>query len=188
MPQEATFVYAHLNARILPMERGELYEDPLLEALETNGLGEVTGAGTMQAENGEIQFCGVDIDLYDLSQGIPFLCEFLTSRGAPKGSKLEYEVNGERVEVPFGAAEGLAIYFNGTDLPEEVYANCDINHVYDEINRLLDDRGAIQGHWQGPTETALYLYGYSAEEMKERIAEFMDEYPLCDRARYAQIA
>lgn len=188
MSQEPVFAYARINARVLPMDRGERYEDPLMEALEENGLAEVTGGGTMQAASGEILYCGIDLDLFDVEKAVPFVCEFLGECGAPIGSKLEYEQDGKSVEVPFGFLEGLAIYFNGTELPSEVYETCDINHVFDEINRLLDDRGEIQGHWQGPTETALYLYGYYAEEMKERIASFMAEYPLCQRARYAVIA
>lgn len=185
---EPVFAYAQLNARIMPMDRGERYEEPLEEALSENGFGEVTGGGTMQSENGEIDFCGIDIDLLDVANGVPFVCQFLSERGAPKGSKLQYELDGEKMEVPFGEAEGLAIYLNGTDLPEEVYKECDVNEAYDEINRLLGDCGSIQGHWQGPTETALYLYGDSADEMRELISGYLAEYPLCQRARVVKIA
>lgn len=180
--------YAQLNARIMPIERGERYEDPLGDALEENGLGAVTGGGTLQSEAGEIDYCGVDVDLFDVAKAVPFVCEFLTKCGAPKGSKLQYEANGQTVEVPFGSAEGLAIYLNGTDLPEEVYKQCDVNVAYAEINRLLGDGGSIQGHWQGPTETALYLYGNSADEMRARIDRYLNEYPLCQRARVIKIA
>jgi len=31
-------------------------------------------------------------------------------------------------------------------------------------------------------------YGYSIEEMKELIAEFMATYPLCENARYEELA
>ena len=188
MNPEPIFAYAHVNARIMPLERGDRYEDPLSEALEQNGLGEVTGGGTMQSREGEIEYCGIDIDLTDVAKGVPFVCEFLTRCGAPKGSKLQYEDEAGRQEVPFGAAEGLAIYLNGTDLPDEVYQQCDINELYDEFNRLLGDRGSIQGHWQGPTETALYLYGHSADEMRGLLAGYMAEYPLCERARVVRIA
>jgi hypothetical protein len=180
--------YARVNARIMPLDRGERYEDPLGEALAENGLGEVTGSGTMLSDEGEIAYCGIDLDLCDLSQAVSFVCTFLTQRGAPKGSQLEYELNGEAVEVPFGMAEGLAIYLNGTDLPDEVYRECDVNEVYAEINRRLGDRGSIQGHWPGPTETALYLYGPSADEMAALIADYLAEYPLCHRARVVKIA
>jgi hypothetical protein len=185
---EPTFVYAQINARIMPLDRGALYEDPLAEAFAENDFGEVTGGGTMQSKDGEIEYCGVDIDLFDLTLGIPFVCEFLTECGAPKGSKLQYEQNGETKEIPFGIDEGLALYLNGTDLPDEVYRDCDVNDLYDEINRLLEGRGAIQGHWQGPTETALYLYGFSADEMRTLIAEHVAAYPLCQKSRIVQIA
>jgi hypothetical protein len=142
----------------------------------------------MQSKEGEIAYCGIDLDLYDVPKGVPFICEFLAQRGAPRGSKLQYESEGQKIEVPFGVAEGLAIYLNGTDLPDEVYRECDVNHLYDEINRLLGARGAIQGHWQGPRETALYLYGCSDAEMLTLIADFMAEYPLCQRARVVTIA
>ena len=185
---EPIFAYAQINARIQPLDRGELYEDPLAEAFAENGFGEITGGGTMQSKEGEIEYCGVDIDLFDLEQGVPFVCEFLTECGAPKGSKLQYEQDGKSIEVPFGVDEGLALYLNGTDLPDEVYRDCDVNDLYDEINRLLEGRGAIQGHWQGPTETALYLYGFSADEMRQLIGEYVASYPLCQKSRIVQIA
>lgn len=185
---DSVFAYAQLNARVQPIDRGDRYEDPLQDALDAKGWAAVTGGGTMQQANTEIDYCGIDLDLMDVEKAVPLICEVLESCGAPKGSKLTYEVDGKGHEVPFGVLEGLAIYFNGTDLPDEVYQNCDINHVYEEINRRLGDRGEIQGHWQGPTETALYLYGYSIEEMKNAIADLMAEYPLCQKARMETIA
>ena len=101
---------------------------------------------------------------------------------------MEYRINDEPKQLPFGFLEGLGLYLNGTELPDEVYASCDSNVVYDEINRLLGERGSIQGHWQGPTETALYLYGYSATEMRSLIADFLGSYPLCQKSRLVQIA
>src|SRR5437868_5292169 len=127
MKAEPIFAYAQLNARIMPLDRGERYEDPLADALAENGLGEITGGGSLQAENGEIQYCGIDIDLFDVAKAVPFICDFLARCGAPKGSKLQYEHGGSKIEVPFGSLEGLAIYLNGTDLPDEVYQKCDIN-------------------------------------------------------------
>lgn len=187
MSTDRVFAYAKLNARVMPLDRGDRYEDPLQAALDVNGYAEVTGGGTIQRKDGEIEFCGIDIDLIDVEKAPQFICKCLTECGAPKGSVLEFELNGEECKIPFGEFEGLAIYFNGTDLPKEVYATCDINYVCSEINRLLGDRGEIQGDWQGPKETALYLYGQSADEMKKLIAPLMSEYALCQKARYEVI-
>lgn len=78
---DPVFAYAQLNARVMPMERGALFEDPLHEAIDKKGYGEVTGAGTMQSPTGEIEYCGIDLDLYDLENGPAFVCKFLTDRG-----------------------------------------------------------------------------------------------------------
>ncbi|HLW66731.1 MAG TPA: hypothetical protein VKS79_15560 [Gemmataceae bacterium] len=185
---EPVFAYAQINAKIMPMDRGEQFEDPLMEEFEKNGYGAVTGGGTQLGNQNEIAYCGIDIDLFDLEKGVPFVCQFLSERGAPKGSKLSYEADGMKMEVPFGSIEGLAVYLNGTELPDEVYQQCDVNHVVDEINRLLSGKGAMFSHWQGPSETALYLYGDSADEMRHLISGFLAEYPLCQKSRVVRIA
>ena len=185
---EPILAYAKLNARILPLDRGDRYEDPLIEALAGNGYGEVTGGGTGQSENGEMTIAAsTSISATSRRACRSSASSFrIAARRAARPSNTS--VNGEKVEVPFGFLEGLAIYLNGTDLPDEVYEKCDVNELYDEINRLLGDRGDIQGHWQGPTETALYLYGYSADEMKSLIANHLANYPLCQKARVETIA
>jgi hypothetical protein len=188
MSNEPLFAYARINARVMPIDRGEFYEDPLQEAFDANGFGAVTGGGTMQAENGEIAFCGIDIDLLDVERGLPFVAEFLADCGAPKGSLLEFKQDQQDRTLPFGSLEGVALYINGTDLPSQVYETCDINVAYDEIISRLGDRGCILGHWHGPTETALYLYGDSADEMRQLIADFLASYPLCQKSRLVQIA
>lgn len=121
MSQEPIPVYVLLNARLMPIDRGELYEDPLIEEFEANGLGEVTGGGTMQAKSGEIDYCGIDVDVFDLEKGIEFLLDFFKRVKAPRGSKLQYRDGETEVERPFGVMEGLALYLNGTDLPAETY-------------------------------------------------------------------
>ena len=188
MKQNPILGYAKLNARIMPLTRGTQFETPLEEALAENGFGEVGGGGTMQLKTGGIEYCGIDVDFFDVERGAPFVCKFLADRGAPRGSILSYEFNGQKVDLPFGSMEGLAIYLNGTDLPREVYKESDINVVIATINQLLGHRGAIRGHWVGRTETALYLYGTSASEMRGLIVEFMARYPLCQRARIETIA
>jgi hypothetical protein len=79
-------------------------------------------------------------------------------------------------------------YLDGVNLPDKVYQTCDINLVIQEFNKRLKGHGEIQGYWQGPTETALYIYGDNAKSMKSKIAGFMSTYPLCKGARVVTLA
>jgi broad specificity phosphatase PhoE len=112
--------------------------------------------------------------------------QVLEELGAPKGSYLQFDDSERRIN--FGKLEGLAIYLNGTDLPDEVYETGDINFICDEFTRLLGDDGELGGDWNGPTETALYIYGRSYQSIRDKIAPFIAEYPLCQKARIEQIA
>lgn len=176
-----------LNERAQPLDRGARYEDPLDEFLKERGLGEVVGGGSQLAASGEIEYCEIEIDLpSDSEDSLSFIGGALEALGAPKGSKLIIEPGVK--ERAFGRNEGLAIYLNGTDLPNHVYSDCDSNFVFSEFNRLLDSIGSVHSHWQGPRETALYLYGESAASMKAALEPFLATYPLCQRARVVQIA
>ena len=112
--------------------------------------------------------------------------EALEGLGAPKGSKLRFA--GVRPDLSFGRGEGLAVYLNGTDLPDDVYQECDFDFVYSEFNRLMGAAGKVFSHWSGPAETALYLYGPSFDKMQAAVADFLSTYPLCQRCRVVQIA
>ena len=185
--QPSRFVVAQLNARLQPMDRGEFFEDPLDDALNRAAVGAISGGGTMQAENGEIQFCDIEIELRNSNpDAASVIIGELERLGAPKGSKLTIEA--EKREIDFGVSEGLAIYLNGTDLPDTVYAECDSNFVLSELDRLVQGCGRVLSYWQGPTETAFYLYGKSFSEMKVKISEFVASYPLCQQCRIEQIA
>jgi hypothetical protein len=108
----------------------------------------------------------------------------LNRLGAPKGSKLILE----KREIPFGVNEGLAVFLNGMDLPDEVYRDCDINHVIDECERLMGDGGKMLSYWQGSRDTGLYFYGPSFAKMKAAVEPFLASYPLCQKCRTEQIA
>lgn len=181
-------VTAQLNHLIMPIDRGERYENPLDEALRKMGLGETDGGGTMQQRSGEIEFIDVEIILYDKDKGIPFIIKTLEDFGAPKGSVLRVHDTEPSQEIPFGKIEGIAVYLDGVNLPDEVYASSDVNVVIKEFNKRLKGHGEFQSYWQGSTETALYLYGDDATTMKQLIADFIKTYPLCQGARIVTIA
>ena len=180
-------VIAQLNDRAQPLDRGDLYEDPLDDFLQKAGKGAVTGGGTLLSANGEIDYCEVEIEIHESTdETIHLLKLALEKLGAPKGSKLLFGEDGR--EIPFGNLEGLAVYLNGTDLPASTYQECDVNFVYSEFDRLLEGIGRVHSYWEGPTETALYMYGTSYEAMKNALSDFLGSYPLCDKARVVQIA
>ena len=94
----ATFVFVKIQDQVQPLERGSKYEDPLNAALRSANLGEVTGGGTMMNKDKSIAWVGVDVDLYDLEKGLPFLIAKLRELGAPRGSTIEYTAQGRKVE------------------------------------------------------------------------------------------
>ncbi len=181
------YVTARLNDRARPMDRGDIYADPLHEVLKSRALGAVTGGGSQLGQTGEIMFCDLEIEVNDTTDAtLAVIAETLNGLGAPKGSRILVPDQG--LEIPFGKNEGLAVYLNGTDLPMEVYQQSDVNFVWSEFERLLHPHGRIHSYWEGETETALYMYGPSFREMHARIAEFMTSYALCQRARVEQIS
>ena len=180
-------VIARLNARAQPLDRGEVFEGPLNDILQAAGMGEVTGGGTMLGEEGEIEFCDLEIMVPEATDAVlGAIREALEGLGAPKGSRLIWSDGANELE--FGTFEGLAVYLNGTDLPDAVYEQSDASFVYEELGRLVGSEGRVVSHWGEPRETTLYLYGRSAATMLARIRPFLDTYPLCDKARIVTIA
>ena len=184
MTSQPTIYIAKLNARLMPNDRGEIFEDPLDEELRRLKIGEVAGGGTGLFESGEVNYCDVEIQITSDTDASSSIIQLMEALGAPKGSILQ----GGDHEIPFGTTEGLALYLNGKDLPDEVYQSSDVNFVYSELDRLVDGEGMVFSYWEGPTETALYLYGQSFSSMKEKISPLIDSYPLCQKCRIVQIA
>ena len=183
------FIVATLNDKLMPIDRGEIYEDPLDEFLKDKNIGEVTGGGTMQLKSRELEYCDVEIklDSEEIDDNkIRLIIEKLEELGAPKGSKLTIEKTEQKIE--FGKKEGLGIYLDGVNLDEEVYKNSDSNFVVSEIKRLTGDTTETVRFWENNEETALYFYSDSFANMNESIKEFVNEYPLCKGARIEQIA
>lgn len=95
------FVFVRIPESIMPVDRGKRYEDPLHAALTEAGLGEVTGGGSqLGAPNPDgtsrIEWVGVDVELIDLANGLPFLKAALKRLGAPPSTTLEFKVGGRR--------------------------------------------------------------------------------------------
>lgn len=162
----------------MPIERGDRYEDPLFERLEQVGLGGPgDGGGTLQGRTGEIEQIDFDVSITSLD-AIPLITEQLEAAGAPRGSILRYD----DTELSFGACEGLAIYLDGVNQPAEVYAKTSAQELVDQI-LATSPSAELRGSWQGPEETALYLYAPDAESLWQTIEPVVRAYPLSSTAR-----
>jgi hypothetical protein len=89
-------IIAQLNAKLMPLDRGQYFEDPLDAALKERGLGEVTGGGTAQSKSGEILYC--DIEIQARRAAMEFIADALEALGAPNGSFLTEGDSGVRRE------------------------------------------------------------------------------------------
>ena len=186
MPQrEPTFVVATLWEYILPIDRGNRYEDPLDDALAAAKLGGICGGGSQLSDDCGIEFVDIEMELQDLKRGLAIAKATLEANGAPKGSVFRFTENGSDRTMEFGVSEYLAIFLDGVGLPQDVYENTDINTLADQINEIItpDQLGEIRSSWCGPTETALFLFGGNAEQLYAKLKPVLATYPLCQNAR-----
>ncbi len=181
-----TLIDVHLNARLRPMDRGDRFEDPLDELLrsQTPG-GRVTGGGTLASTEGEPLSCDIEVEWSgDAVAGVDVIRSALTKGGAPRGSRITVA---DSDAVPFGDFEGVGLYLNGTDLPAEVYANSDVNELIAALLGALGPDGDIYSYWEGPTETALFIYGPSADTIEARLTPVLESEPSAALSRLVRL-
>lgn len=172
-----------LNAKLQPMHREEMLEEPLKNALLEAKAGDLVGGGTLLSATGEVAKCDITLSVKD--EWVEKVRAFLQEINAiPKGSKI---ICDEKV-TPIGQAEGLAIYLNGTDLPAKVYQSNDINDLIAELQNALGENCFMFSWWESGTKTALYFYGESYSSMYESIKHILDSHPLCQLSQTKQIA
>ena len=181
-------VRARLNSRTQPIDRYHHYEAPLQAMMAAKSIGQITGGATQLAdEPAGIAHCDLEIRLDTLSaESLARIIVALDRQGAPRGSKLILETSGR--EIPFGRNEGLGLFINATDLPDDVYETTDINDVKAECARLLGDDGSYRGYWHGEREIALYFYGPSFDAMRSALQPALDTISILDLARIEKIA
>lgn len=100
------FVYIKIPLAIQPMDRGERFEDEIDDALSAEGLGEVSGGGSLLGNPGpdgrrSIEFCGIDVDTDDREAALKVLRNLLPGLGAPPLTELHYTANGQRLQDAF---------------------------------------------------------------------------------------
>lgn len=99
------FVYIRMPGDLDPQDRWERFADSLGEELEKDDLGTVTGGGSQFSEPDEdgndfVEFCGIDVDLYDAVKGLALLRRELLRLQVPTGTVLLYELDGHEWEEP----------------------------------------------------------------------------------------
>lgn len=184
-----THYTAQLNALLMPVDRGDVFEDPLHELLSNAGIGEVDGGGTLMGDGEKHGITYIDVEIYlsdDTEEKRDTLIAMLNALKVPKGSFLKSEVLNE--DIPIGASEGLALFMNGTELSDEVYETCDINDVLKDVIDSLGDLFFYFGHFQGPKNTALYFYGESYDAMVPIVEEVQARHRNCEKSWIEQIA
>ena len=172
-------VLARLYEHIEPIDRGNRYEDPLQAALEEREAGRVTGGGSQLNESGGIDYADIEIELANLEGALDLAVATLENAGAPQGSEI---LEDGRVRREFGTHECLAIYLDGTSLPDEVYAELDFDQVVNDIGALAGP-GSYHGAAQGATETGILFFGRSADEMFARVEPLLRTLPIGQNAR-----
>jgi hypothetical protein len=82
----------HIPAAIDPIDRGELFEDPILDALGAAGIAsDYLGGGSALSEvDGRMAITGVDIELEvgDLKRALDIICRVLRTAGAPPATTI----------------------------------------------------------------------------------------------------
>lgn len=177
-------VTARLWESIQPIARGERYEDPLQDALQKAGLGEVDGGGSQLSETGEITFIELAIYLADLDGALHLTKNTLEAAGAPEGSEFIFVSETARPAAPFGRMQSIAVYLDGINLPDQVYAELDFEAVLAEIEAALAQPSpALHDTWTGNEETGLYFFVSSAEDAFARAEPALHRIPICQNAR-----
>lgn len=173
----------HLNARLQPVHRHTL-EDVLAEMLERRGFGTVEGGGTAMSPSGEVCSCDIEVYLkYGTERALDALVQAAEYLEVPKGSRLLYKgTDGQRYERPLGSLEGLAVYLNGTELPDEVYQSCDVNDVIAQAEQRLGDAGCLMSWWEGPAIRRCIFTGRPVRRCWMRSARFWMNTPCAGNA------
>lgn len=107
---EPELVYVFLPEPLGPMDRGDKYEEPIIDELERLGLGEVSGAGTSLGDERPdgtrpIVSCGIDVDTDDVAATRAALRALLPKLGCPKGTQLHYSVSGKPLQDEYDGTD-----------------------------------------------------------------------------------
>ena len=101
-------IYVKLPEPLDPIDRSSRYADPLEAELQLSGLGFVSGGGSSLSEERpdgtrEVEYCGIDVDAYDVDAVRDLLREHLPELGCVDGTELYYR---DKADVPLSDIYG----------------------------------------------------------------------------------
>ena len=134
--------------------------------------------------SGEIESCDIEIEFSNRSEDFEWLLNLLDNIGIPKGSVVK--TGGKDFSV--GQLEGLGLYLNGCDLPQEIYEIYDVNELIGQLENSLGETGRLFSWMELNDFTALYFYGTLFDEMNDKIKPVISSHPLCQKCRVERIA
>lgn len=81
--------------------------------------------------------------------------------------------------------QAVLVHLDGAGLPDEVYAECDLATIEDQLCAALEREpvGELDGNEMTPTGATLFLYGPDAERLFAVVEPVLRAYPLCRNAR-----
>jgi hypothetical protein len=95
----SNFFYIRIPGDWQPLERDAWFETALGRALETAGVGSITGGGSQLGEGSTVEYCGIDVVASDRIRAIQVARDVLRARGCPRDAVIE-EYLPEYCELP----------------------------------------------------------------------------------------
>jgi hypothetical protein len=112
MEDETQLIYVMIPEGLGPMDRGELFEDPIDDELQAAQLGYVSGGGSSLGDEQPdgtrpIEFCGIDVEAFDLDKTLEMLRGHLPSLKCPSGTQLQYRKEDQPLQDEFDGKSWL---------------------------------------------------------------------------------
>lgn len=184
---EPTYMTIRLPLKIGPLERGDLWEDPLSDLIEPDEIAEVSGGGTMMSEDGGIEYCDLEIELADLSDDrLDRIQAAMIEVGAPKGTKF-VDDDGAIIRE-FGTVCVVGIGLDGGGLPDSAYEGFDPDKFNEDILAALGDGHSYGGSHAGKRYTYFYYHGPDGSAIETKLRAFAADKPICQGAKYDHLA
>ncbi len=184
---EPVFLTIRLPLKIGPMERYEFWEEPLTDVLESDDLGEISGGGTMMAEEGSIQYSDIELELPDLADDrLAKIEAAMLKLGAPK--KTLMLADDATTLKEFGIISVVGIGLDGTGLPDSAYEDFDPDTFSDDIVATLGDGYTYGGSDAGERYTFFYYHGADGAYIEDTLKIIAARLPIGQGAQFVHLA